>query len=392
MSRPTPTPDAGDRRARPTRRAAVPSATDEPTPRARAIVEPVGRSSRRHARSPGIALVAVVFVAVFILLGGSVAGSRRAIAAPRRPVTDIDRALASADPTPGVAASVGPGPALRSGSLAAGLGRSVRRPGPRRGRRHRRLRARRRQRDGEPGRRHRRAPSSPPATTPTRTARADQFRDCYGADLGAFTGPDPAGAGQPRLGHQGPRRLPRLFRRRPRPRTARAGTRTTSGRGTSSCSTPTAGRSAAAGRTRRRVAGWPPTSRRRRPVHARDLAPPAVQLRRPRQRPDVGAVLDGALRRRRRRRRQRPRPRLRAVRPAGSGRRARTAARGIREFVVGTGGAALRSFPNAGGQQRAADAATHGVIRLVLHPGSYDWTFMPTDRRARPTPGTAPCH
>ena len=53
-------------------------------------------------------------------------------------------------------------------------------------------------------------------------------------------------------------------------------------------------------------------------------------------------------------------------------------ARGIREFVVGTGGAALRTFPMTVVNSEVRIAGTHGVIRLVLHPGSYDWTFMST--------------
>ena len=55
-------------------------------------------------------------------------------------------------------------------------------------------------------------------------------------------------------------------------------------------------------------------------------------------------VLGPAPRGRRRARDQRPRPRLRAVRPAGPGRQARSGPAGIREIVVGTGGAALRQF------------------------------------------------
>ena len=69
------------------------------------------------------------------------------------------------------------------------------------------------------------------------------------------------------------------------------------------------------------VAGRGPRRERRR-LHARDLAPPPLQLRRrARQRPVGRSVLAGALRGRRRRRRERPRPRLRAVRAAGPERR-----------------------------------------------------------------------
>src|SRR5207249_7035672 len=53
-------------------------------------------------------------------------------------------------------------------------------------------------------------------------------------------------------------------------------------------------------------------------------------------------------------------------------------ARGIREIVAGTGGAALidrwaRDQPNS----EVRDKATHGVLKLTLHADSYDWQFLP---------------
>jgi hypothetical protein len=67
------------------------------------------------------------------------------------------------------------------------------------------------------------------------------------------------------------------------------------------------------------------------------------------------------------------------------------AVRGIREFVVGTGGAQLRPFllPVANSQLRAAVA--NGVIRLDLRPGSYGWTFIPTSGSFGDS-GTGACH
>jgi hypothetical protein len=53
-------------------------------------------------------------------------------------------------------------------------------------------------------------------------------------------------------------------------------------------------------------------------------------------------------------------------------------ARGIREFVVGTGGAELyrfsRSHPNI-----ETYTSTFGVLKLTLLQGSYDWQFLATD-------------
>jgi acid phosphatase type 7 len=65
--------------------------------------------------------------------------------------------------------------------------------------------------------------------------------------------------------------------------------------------------------------------------------------------------------------------------------------RGIRQFVVGTGGAALRRFktPVANSELRAIVA--HGVIAFTLRDGSYDWVFTPTEGPFSDR-GSAPCH
>ena len=66
-------------------------------------------------------------------------------------------------------------------------------------------------------------------------------------------------------------------------------------------------------------------------------------------------------------------------------------ARGIREFVVGTGGAALRTFPTTAANSELRASVSHGVIRLVLHPTSYDWSFIPTTGDVTDA-GSGPCH
>jgi hypothetical protein len=66
-------------------------------------------------------------------------------------------------------------------------------------------------------------------------------------------------------------------------------------------------------------------------------------------------------------------------------------ARGIREFVVGTGGAALRTFPTPRANSELRVATTHGVIELVLQKSSYRWTFRPTTGDLTDA-GSAPCH
>jgi hypothetical protein len=66
-------------------------------------------------------------------------------------------------------------------------------------------------------------------------------------------------------------------------------------------------------------------------------------------------------------------------------------ARGIREFVAGTGGRSEYSAwsPKPNSQVRYSDG--FGVLRLVLHSSSYDWAFLPTSGGALDT-GTGACH
>ena len=117
-------------------------------------------------------------------------------------------------------------------------------------------------------------------------------------------------------------------------------------------------------------------------VHACVLASPALLLRPPRQRPRVHGVLAGALRRERRRRPRRTRPRLRALRPAGSERRL-DLARGLRQFVVGTGGKNLRGFLGSRPNSEARDRSSFGVLELTLGAGAYAWRFRPASARSR---------
>lgn len=65
---------------------------------------------------------------------------------------------------------------------------------------------------------------------------------------------------------------------------------------------------------------------------------------------------------------------------------------GMRHFVIGTGGAALYAFtkpPLVTTAVRQADV--HGVLRLDLHPGSYDWEFLPTAEGIFADSGTSDC-
>ena len=71
-------------------------------------------------------------------------------------------------------------------------------------------------------------------------------------------------------------------------------------------------------------------------------------------------------------------------------------ANGIREFVVGTGGTTLRPFGVIHPNSAVRDSSAQGVLKLTLHPTSYDWNFVPiaggvfTDAGSRPCVGSAP--
>ncbi len=68
------------------------------------------------------------------------------------------------------------------------------------------------------------------------------------------------------------------------------------------------------------------------------------------------------------------------------------AARGIREFVVGTGGRSLRTFktPVPNSEIRSSDA--FGVIKLTLRPSGYDWKFVPVAGKTFTDSGSDVCH
>jgi PKD repeat protein len=66
---------------------------------------------------------------------------------------------------------------------------------------------------------------------------------------------------------------------------------------------------------------------------------------------------------------------------------------GIREFVVGTGGAALAGF--SGGtmaNSQARSSSTYGVLKLTLHPSGYDFRFVPIAGQSYSDNGSGSCH
>jgi hypothetical protein len=71
--------------------------------------------------------------------------------------------------------------------------------------------------------------------------------------------------------------------------------------------------------------------------------------------------------------------------------KATPSANGIQEFVVGTGGKSLTGFRviRSNSQVRSS---TFGVLKLQLHPTSYDWKFVPIAGSRFTDSGRASCH
>lgn len=74
----------------------------------------------------------------------------------------------------------------------------------------------------------------------------------------------------------------------------------------------------------------------------------------------------------------------------GDGRR--DADRGIRSFVVGTGGGRLRWFPTVVPGSEVRYNRAHGVLKLSLHPDGYEWEFVPAGPTEFRDRGEGRCH
>jgi acid phosphatase type 7 len=66
-------------------------------------------------------------------------------------------------------------------------------------------------------------------------------------------------------------------------------------------------------------------------------------------------------------------------------------AKGIREFIVGTGGANHTSFTTIMPNSEVRDSSTYGILKLTLHSASYDWQFAPEAGATFTDSGTAQC-
>ncbi len=68
------------------------------------------------------------------------------------------------------------------------------------------------------------------------------------------------------------------------------------------------------------------------------------------------------------------------------------ALRGIREFVVGTGGKSHYAFTTIRPNSEVRNGSTFGVLKLTLHAGSYDWQFVPVAGGTFSDAGRSTCH
>ncbi len=66
---------------------------------------------------------------------------------------------------------------------------------------------------------------------------------------------------------------------------------------------------------------------------------------------------------------------------------------GIRQFVVGTGGAFFTGLGTSRvSGSEVAQNTTFGVLELTLHPSSYDWRFVPIAGQSWTDAGSGQCH
>jgi LysM repeat protein len=64
---------------------------------------------------------------------------------------------------------------------------------------------------------------------------------------------------------------------------------------------------------------------------------------------------------------------------------------GIRQFIVGTGGHDHFDFRTIRPTSEVRDNEAWGVLKLTLHPDSYDWEFLPIPGQTFTDKGSAPC-
>ena len=66
--------------------------------------------------------------------------------------------------------------------------------------------------------------------------------------------------------------------------------------------------------------------------------------------------------------------------------------KGIREFVVGTGGRDHQVFAKNFPASEVRNDDTFGVLKLTLRAGGYDWQFVPEAGKTFTDAGSGECH
>jgi len=65
---------------------------------------------------------------------------------------------------------------------------------------------------------------------------------------------------------------------------------------------------------------------------------------------------------------------------------------GIREFILGTGGRSHLSFASIAANSEVRNNTAFGVLKVTLHPTSYDWDFVAAAGSTLNDSGSASCH
>jgi hypothetical protein len=66
--------------------------------------------------------------------------------------------------------------------------------------------------------------------------------------------------------------------------------------------------------------------------------------------------------------------------------------RGIREFVVGTGGKDAASFGTPAPNSEVRETKGFGILKLTLESNSYRWEFLPAETTSFTDAGFGTCH
>ena len=66
--------------------------------------------------------------------------------------------------------------------------------------------------------------------------------------------------------------------------------------------------------------------------------------------------------------------------------------RGIRQFVVGTGGRSLYGWGTVKRNSEVRNNTTFGVLKMTLHPDRYEWQFVPEAGKTFTDKGQQTCH